>query len=69
MSLKPFIFCIELGVALVYSRWSLRIRPCLTLEGLLETFMLIPLLTLNCVVSVMSAPIFFALCTQLGGLI
>ena len=69
ISLKLFILCIELRIALVSSLWSLRIRPCFTLEGLLETSMLIPLLTLIRDVSVVSAPIFFAICTQLGGLV
>ena len=68
-SLKPFIFCMELGIALVYSWWILRIRPCLTLEGLLEISMLIPPLTLICVGSVGSPPIFLAIDTQPGGLV
>ncbi len=66
ISLKLFILCIELSIALTYSRWSLRVRPCLALEGLLEGSMLIPLFTLNRVVSIVGSPIFLAICSGLN---
>ena len=61
-----------MSIALVFSLWSLRIRPCFTLEGLLETSMLILLLALIrvvSVVSVVSAPMLLAICKQFGGLV
>ena len=66
ISLKLLILCIELSIALTYSRWSLRVGPCLALEGLLEGSILIPLLALIRVVSIVGAPILLAVCTGLN---